>query len=54
MCGIAKPINAIGPANAVIVPASKLVEIIIANRLLFIFKPRLRTQHLFKEKKVAR
>ncbi len=41
ICGMAKPINAIGPANAVIVPANKLVAITIIKRLFLMFNPKL-------------
>ena len=40
-CGIARPIKAIGPANAVMLPGSKLVAIIITKRLFLRFNPRL-------------
>ena len=38
---MAKPINAIGPAKAVIVPAKRLVAKIIIKRLRFKLTPKL-------------
>ncbi len=39
MCGTAKPINAIGPTNAVMLPAKILVAKISINLVFCIFKP---------------
>ena len=39
ICGTAKPMKAIGPQNAVMVPANKLVLIMISVLALFRFSP---------------
>lgn len=41
MCGTAKPINAIGPAKAVMLPAKMLVAIIISKRVFLKLIPKL-------------
>ena len=41
ICGMAKPIKAIGPAKAVMVPANKLVAIMMVSLLFLIFSPKL-------------